>query len=270
LKHKKNSKNAMPAMMFYPGDWLKDPAVRMLTLAQRGLWIEMLALMYESPERGFLSLQNGKPVTEEQLARMVGGEIDFVKNCLTEMEQVGVFSRTQSGIIYSRRMVGDEKLRAARSEAGKKGMANRYNKTGNKDTTPLEDENEAESVNEIKDVSYNSSSKYLTNLKARQQSEDVNIAMEGIPKNKLSNPVKTKEAIINALDRAGLKEVNDRIKGAKLLRDRLEIYYRSKEGKGEFFKAPHNFLNQDCHLADPSTWDARQSKENNNWENIKQ
>lgn len=108
-------------MLFYPGDWLKDPAVRSVSLAARGLWTDMLCLMHESPRRGYLQHSNGKPVTAEQLARMTGCSTDEVSRLLRELEDAGVFSCTDHGVIYSRRMVRDEKIREIRSRSGRLG-----------------------------------------------------------------------------------------------------------------------------------------------------
>lgn len=110
----------LPALMFYSGDWLKDPAVRSVSYAARGLWLDMLLLMHEGDRRGYLSLR-GKPVSTEQLARMTGGSAEEVSRLLTELKDSGVFSCTDDGIIHSRRLVRDEEKRAKCSEAGKRG-----------------------------------------------------------------------------------------------------------------------------------------------------
>jgi len=49
-----------PWLKFFPSDWRADPALRMCSLAARGLWIEMLCLMHEARPHGSL-LVNGKP-----------------------------------------------------------------------------------------------------------------------------------------------------------------------------------------------------------------
>lgn len=109
-----------PAFQFYPGDWLRDPGVRAISFAARGLWTDMLCLMHESDRRGYLQL-NGKPVNAEQLARMTGGSTDDVSRLLQELEDSGVFSRSEHGMIYSRRMTRDERKREKCAEAGKRG-----------------------------------------------------------------------------------------------------------------------------------------------------
>ena len=43
-----------PAFQFYPADWAKDPNLRRCRKAEKGLWVDMLCLMHECEERGFL------------------------------------------------------------------------------------------------------------------------------------------------------------------------------------------------------------------------
>jgi len=106
------------------GDWMKDPGLRSVSLEARGLWMDMLCLLFESGRRGYLQHATGKPVSPEQLARMTGSSAEQVSRLLRELEDSGVFSRTEHGRIYSRRMIRDERKRAACSEAGKKGGGN--------------------------------------------------------------------------------------------------------------------------------------------------
>lgn len=110
-----------PSFQFYPGDWMKDPALRSVSLAARGLWIDTLCLLFESDRRGYLQHITGKPVTDEQLARMTGCPSKQVSRLLQELENSGVFSRNEHGVIYSRRMLRDEHIRRARAEGGKAG-----------------------------------------------------------------------------------------------------------------------------------------------------
>ena len=274
----KTKRNLMPAILFYTGDWLKDPAVRCMSLGARGLWIDMLCLMYESPTRGYLSLMDGKPVTAVQLARMVGGTLKEIESLLSEMRGCGTFSVTDDGVMFSRRMVADEELRELKSKAGKASARARQRgntsptevqQNANTSPTPLEYETETELV------LHNSSTNYLEQREARTQGDaDVEMVYGQIPKNRLRNPAKTRVAIRNALDRrikflataSPARPIVDRVTAAKLLAERIEAYYKSSEGQGEYFKDPHNWLDQDCHLADPSTWDARKKTETTGWD----
>jgi uncharacterized phage protein (TIGR02220 family) len=111
----------LPAIQFYPGDWMKDPAVRSVSIDARGLWIDMLCLMHESTRRGYLQHSTGEPVTEEQLARITGCTQKQVARLLGELTTTGVFSCTDTGVIYNRRMVRDEEIRVIRAESGSMG-----------------------------------------------------------------------------------------------------------------------------------------------------
>ena len=102
----------LPAFQFYPGDWMKDPALRSCSLAARGIWMDLLCLMFECDRRGFLQAPTGKPYSNDQLARMTGCALDEITNLLQELEAAGVYSRTNHGIIFSRRLKRDEEARA--------------------------------------------------------------------------------------------------------------------------------------------------------------
>lgn len=118
-----------PAFWFYPGDWMKDTDLRAVSVAARGLWIDLLCLMWESDKRGYLVLSSGKPATTEQLARMTGNAPEVVAELVNELEECGVTSRSDEGVLFSRRMVRDESKRRKCSRAGKKGGGNPRLKT---------------------------------------------------------------------------------------------------------------------------------------------
>lgn len=109
-----------PAYQWYPGDFRRDAALQACSFESRGLWREMLDLMHDGDPYGHLSA-GGLAITPDQLARMVGVSLPKTKRWLAELEARKVFSRTAAGIIYSRRMVKDEELRALRQEVGKLG-----------------------------------------------------------------------------------------------------------------------------------------------------
>lgn len=108
---------AKPSFQFYPSDWLRDPGLRCCSLAARGLWIDLLAFMHEGEPYGHLRL-NGKAQTIQEISRMVGSSPGRVKRLLLELGNSGVFSRTQEGTIFSRRMVRDQQLRIERGQFG--------------------------------------------------------------------------------------------------------------------------------------------------------
>lgn len=113
-------KDKRPAMQFYVGDWMKDPDLRACSLAARGLWIDMLCLMYESPRRGYLLVKD-RPASQQHIARMTGGSSEEVGALLKELEDAGVYSRSSDGAVFCRRMVRDEAVAARARANGQKG-----------------------------------------------------------------------------------------------------------------------------------------------------
>ena len=120
-----------PWLKFYPADWRADPSLRACSYAARGLWIDLIALMHDATEYGHL-LVNGEAPAPKKLARMLGAEEKEIVRLLAELEAEGVFSRTASGTIYSRRMLRDhEKAKTDRVNGGSGGNPNlRKNKPG--------------------------------------------------------------------------------------------------------------------------------------------
>jgi hypothetical protein len=121
-----------PSLQFYPADWLNDTGLRACTLAARGLWIDAMCHMHQGTPYGHLTFASvkdggkdgGKDIPKDVLARMVGSDVQEVERLLTELEAAGVFSRTADGVIFSRRMVNDERLRQVRAESGFKSLSN--------------------------------------------------------------------------------------------------------------------------------------------------
>lgn len=109
-----------PWMKFYPQDWRADEKLRMCSLAARGLWIEIMSLMHRSEKYGFL-LISGRVPSDAQLAMQVGAPIEQITDLLAELETCEVFSRNSTGIVFSRRMVRDQKKVRTSRENGKKG-----------------------------------------------------------------------------------------------------------------------------------------------------
>ena len=93
------------------------------SLAAQGLWVRMLCVMHDLRPYGVLSL-SGKEVHPNVLGRMVGATPEEVYTLLKELEDLGVFSRTSQGWIYSRRMVRDEQTRSKRAAGGYESLKN--------------------------------------------------------------------------------------------------------------------------------------------------
>jgi hypothetical protein len=119
-----------PASQFYWGDWLVCQEVRAVSLAARGLWMDMLCYMRQGEPIGHLTHRDGHPISAAQLARMVGESVRVVGRLLAELERAGVPGKADNGAYTSRRMLRDEQeyqqYRAGQAEAGKRGAAERW------------------------------------------------------------------------------------------------------------------------------------------------
>lgn len=111
-----------PAFQFYPADWRKDMALQSCSVAARGLWIDCMCIAHECEPYGHLTV-NGNAMTAAQIGRHTGLSARECQALLDELEQAGVFERTDKGVIFSRRMVRDEALREQRAEIGRQNGA---------------------------------------------------------------------------------------------------------------------------------------------------
>lgn len=109
-------KEKLPALNIYIGDYLKDD-IAGCTLEAQGLWLRMMFIMHESERYGYLC-KDGLPAHPGSIARRCGCTPELYESLLAELFQAGVPSKTESGIIYSRRMIKDAELRETRRKAG--------------------------------------------------------------------------------------------------------------------------------------------------------
>ncbi len=99
--------NKAPAYQFYPGDYIQD--TRVLSLAARGAWQDLLCFMWRSDERGKLSY----PI--EGYARLFGASVDETKRVIDELIALNICDSVMecngNVTLINRRMVRDEKAR---------------------------------------------------------------------------------------------------------------------------------------------------------------
>jgi DNA-binding Lrp family transcriptional regulator len=107
-----------PSFQFYPADWRKDVELRSCSIAARGLWVEMMCLAHECDPYGHLTV-NGRAMTPANIAGQVGLAPNQCSKLMQELLDNGVARRTDEGVIYSKRMVEDERARETRAEIGR-------------------------------------------------------------------------------------------------------------------------------------------------------
>lgn len=79
----------------------------------------MMNVMHGCEPYGYLC-ENGRPMTDERIARRCGTTLPEYSALLAELDAAGIPRRTKSGIIFSKRMVEDEKQRKEWNKRQKK------------------------------------------------------------------------------------------------------------------------------------------------------
>src|SRR5262245_2153543 len=112
-----------PAFQFYTKDWLSDPRLRSCSPAARGIWVDLMAIMHDCQPYGHLA-RDGKAIPDAAVARQLGESLASYRRLLAALEHAGVPSRTEAGILFSRRMVRDERTRRLRALGGSLSASN--------------------------------------------------------------------------------------------------------------------------------------------------
>jgi len=100
----------LPWIKWYPADFEAETTLRFCSWEAGFLWVKLLGLMHFSPQRGYLLKKNGEPYTEADLVQTISGATEQkIRDCLFQLETHAVYSRDRRGVIYSRKMVKDEK-----------------------------------------------------------------------------------------------------------------------------------------------------------------
>jgi hypothetical protein len=101
------SRRDHPWSKFWWEDYERDDGLALCGLAAQGLWMRMLCKMHAADPMGYLTV-NGAPVSCETLAKLVSIRRERCAKLLSELEENGVFSRDESGVIFCRRMVREK------------------------------------------------------------------------------------------------------------------------------------------------------------------
>lgn len=108
-------------MPFDTRDWLCCPELKVLAPDVRGLWMDMLCYMWESPVKGVMVKPNGIVYTQAEIVAMLGNDAKGSSVWLNQLIEAGVCGVREDGAIFSRRMVRENDLRQKRAIAGQKG-----------------------------------------------------------------------------------------------------------------------------------------------------
>jgi hypothetical protein len=141
-----------PSFQFYPGDWLKDPALQKCSASAIGAFINLLCYAFECNPRGYW-ITNGRQWTIQEMAKMGKVKPKMVQ-CLADQGVIRWDS--ERGAWFSKRMVEDERLRSARADSGHLGGKQKASKrlaNAKQKSTPSSSSSSSTSVNTPNGVS---------------------------------------------------------------------------------------------------------------------
>ena len=113
--------SAHQSTQWFWSDWAGDQDVRRLTPAERGLWIDLLALAAVGKPVGYVCDQRGNPISNEEIARFTNASLTEVESLIAGILEKGAGSRDRTGRLFNRRMVRQASKRAEKANAGKLG-----------------------------------------------------------------------------------------------------------------------------------------------------
>jgi hypothetical protein len=114
--------SATKGTYWFWSDWLGDQAVRRLTPAERGVWIDLIALAAVGSPVGYVCDDRGRKLSDDEIARVTNaGSVEEVTTLINGILEKGAASRDRSGRLFNRRMVRKADLAAKRALSGKTG-----------------------------------------------------------------------------------------------------------------------------------------------------
>lgn len=100
-----------PVFDWKPELWMADMQLAACSPTARAVWADVLCLMWKSTDRGRLVYTDGKPWSLQAIAESVRGNTVESLAAINELLANGVASRDDSGAVFNRKMVRDEKVR---------------------------------------------------------------------------------------------------------------------------------------------------------------
>ena len=183
-----NRLDSRPSLQFYPGDWLHDPELGMCSESARGLWMDILCLMFLANPRGTLRVgahnftsKTGK-IESKTLAKMLRTTPEEVDAGIAELERFAVFSRLDDGTIYCRRMYAQWRVSQARSDAGSRGGSGSKTQAKRKQLVEEEEEVAVEEEVEEEVIKENHDKECAVRPPAINDTWNIMAAVAGVPR----------------------------------------------------------------------------------------
>jgi hypothetical protein len=128
----------MPYIKWYPRDWLSDTNVRLLSNEEKGIWTDLINIMATCNPYGHLTGTDGGPMADADACKLVNMPTPEAFRAISYvLITKGVASRTDAGVLFSRRLVRDHERFMQAQKYGLSGGGNpRLHKRGKKPDNP--------------------------------------------------------------------------------------------------------------------------------------
>lgn len=252
-------------------NWLLHNGLRSVSLAARGLWIDMLALMHQTThedDRGYLLVRESgiaRPYPTHKLAQWVGIDEVECKYLLDELERFDVYHYDERGIIYCAWMVDGEKLKRRKAVGGKLGGNPALLKKAEPMQVSLGFEAEEEESAQGLQLTLETPSKPMVNHKIAQEK---NMSVYGqdnltIPASAIKGRVGSTDSLLSEEDATVVQTKNGHsfeLPEARLL-DPIGAVVTRRLTPQEFYALEHNYYDLDVpkEVADYAYWTKGQS-----------
>ena len=141
-----------PAFQFYPADWLNDIKLQSCSLAAQGLLLNLMCLMHQSENYGFL-LINGVIPSVKDVSHLLRLHHKTYQARLKELFLKGVLYEDENKAICCKRMIKDEHIREVRRKSGKLGgnplLKQDVKQDSKQKSTPSSSTSPSSSVNDL-------------------------------------------------------------------------------------------------------------------------
>lgn len=125
-------------------DWRNDASLQSCDLSTKGLWMDLLSLMFSSERQGYLQVNN-QPMSLLYLSKKTGVDKRTIEKKLKVLIKNNVCSLDENGIVFSRRMVRETRKSTASLQEGSR-----------KDTVSLQEGSRKVPVNLQEEIAENS------------------------------------------------------------------------------------------------------------------
>ena len=117
--HPKNSGKA-PSFQFYYKDWLTDTRLIRVPKSTKGVWIDLICLSCDMPNRGVFSDENGS-FSEQEIVQMLHGNFNCNLKDFRRLLSKNIIKQMNDKTFYVKRIKQDTELSDKRKAAGRLG-----------------------------------------------------------------------------------------------------------------------------------------------------